>query len=267
MKLSYKQWKPLMFADKNICRKYKDTWIYLRSLKTPKTEEEKVLQWIEDGLAFRGWMFDKPIYFVSDTFLNAVIKNETKIADVLNDNWEIEHQSNENCIFVFTNGTIITHFSTSEKKQIVLVQNQKGEIIHCSEWETSTHSLGIFFTMDEKDAVRMTMGVKKLLLFKKFASVELEVIKANSRKKVDFADKGKVINEMGIDVSILDSRWFREIIRNEGFKVRGHFRLQPCKDGNGNWTRKIIYIEEFEKHGYHRRAQITIEKADISLLN
>ena len=225
------------------------------------------MRWIEDGLAFKGWMLNKPIYFVSDSFCDSVEQNDEKLTDLINENWDMIHQANENCVLVFKNGHIITQHSTDYDTQIILVQNSKGEIIHCLKWKDSTHHVGIFFTMDKDDALKFLFLTKKLLLFKKFASVELEIIKANSRKKVDFAEKGKVINEMGIDVSLLDSRWFREIIRNEGFKVRGHFRLQPCKDENGNWTRKIIYIEEFEKHGYHRRAQITIEKEDVSFLN
>ena len=66
-----------------------------------------------------------------------------------------------------------------------------------------------------------------LILFKKYASVELVTVEAGKKKKVDGVDNGKVLNEMGVDVTLLDSSWFREIIRNEGFKVRGHFRLQP----------------------------------------
>ena len=68
-------------------------------------------------------------------------------------------------------------------------------------------------------------------------------------------DKSDVIeNKSGLRIKYIDSRWLREIIRTEGFKVRGHFRLQPMKDEDGEWTRKLIYINEFEKHGYHRRA-------------
>ncbi len=66
---------------------------------------------------------------------------------------------------------------------------------------------------------------------------------------------GQVIrNNTQFPISYVDSSWIREIIRTEGFKVRGHFRLQPYKK-DGEWTKKLIYINEFEKHGYHRRAR------------
>ena len=38
--------------------------------------------------------------------------------------------------------------------------------------------------------------------------------------------------------------------------VSGHFRLQPKKDENGEWTRELIYIEPYAKKGYHRLAKV-----------
>ena len=94
--------------------------------------------------------------------------------------------------------------------------------------------------------------------FLKYADVEVINVYGNQRKQLP--DKSDVIeNKSGVRVQYIDSRWLREIIRLEGFKVRGHFRLQPIKDEEGEWTRKLIYINEFEKHGYHRRALKMLE--------
>ena len=90
-------------------------------------------------------------------------------------------------------------------------------------------------------------------IFLKYADVEVVTVYGKQRKVLP--DKSDVIeNKSGLRIKYIDSRWLREIIRTEGFKVRGHFRLQPMKDEDGEWTRKLIYINEFEKHGYHRRA-------------
>ena len=90
-------------------------------------------------------------------------------------------------------------------------------------------------------------------IFLKYADVEVVNVFGNQRKSLP--DKSDVIeNKSGVRIQYIDSRWLREIIRAEGFKVRGHFRLQPIKNEDGDWTRKLIYINEFEKHGYHRRA-------------
>lgn len=32
--------------------------------------------------------------------------------------------------------------------------------------------------------------------------------------------------------------------------------LQPKKNDKGEWIKELIYINEFEKHGYHRQAKI-----------
>ena len=95
-----------------------------------------------------------------------------------------------------------------------------------------------------------------ILFFKKYGNVDLEIIPAKQTVKKPKLLFGKVNNFMGIDVRVLDSRWFTTICRDEGFLVSGHFRLQPCKDENGEWTRKLIYINPYAKHGYHRLAPI-----------
>lgn len=90
-------------------------------------------------------------------------------------------------------------------------------------------------------------------LFKKYADVE--TVEAKKNKKVRLPDGDKLLVESSIPMTYTDCSWFREIIRREEFMVRGHFRLQPYKK-DGEWTKKLIYIEPFQKHGYTRRAKI-----------
>ena len=52
------------------------------------------------------------------------------------------------------------------------------------------------------------------------------------------------------------TNYFTEYIRDEDFKVSGHLRLQSYKNKDGEISRKLIYINEFVKHGYHRKATI-----------
>lgn len=89
-------------------------------------------------------------------------------------------------------------------------------------------------------------------MFSKYAEVETIDVNAKSRVK-KYGDK--VVNELDFDVTTLDSKWFRNIVRSEGFAVRGHFRLQP-KKVNGEWTKELIWINDFEKHGYTSKARI-----------
>lgn len=97
--------------------------------------------------------------------------------------------------------------------------------------------------------------------FKRYAKVETIEMSKSNRKVTD--DKGeKYLNETDYDVTVLDSKWFREIVRDEDFEVRGHFRLQPKKK-DGEWTKELIWIEDFIKHGYHRKAKVDIYNNQI----
>lgn len=102
--------------------------------------------------------------------------------------------------------------------------------------------------------------LKCFLLMEKYAKVEIKDIAGKSKVKGD-KKSDKIINQTDYNVQVRDCTWFTAICRNEGFKVKGHFRLQPKKNENGEWVKVLIYINEFEKHGYHRIAKI--EKEDV----
>ena len=98
-----------------------------------------------------------------------------------------------------------------------------------------------------------------LEMFKKYAATEtILVYNKTERNLPDGSDR--IQNKSGMSVKFLDSRWLREIIRLEGFKVRGHFRIQNCKNDDGEWIKKLVYINEYQKHGYHRRALRDIQE-------
>lgn len=102
-----------------------------------------------------------------------------------------------------------------------------------------------------------TMGnLSNILNFMRMVEVEVKEISQRAGRKYNGRDD-KYFNESDLHVKIMDSTWFTELIRSEGFKVRGHFRLQPC--GQNLCERKLIWIDDFEKNGYHRRAQKDIE--------
>lgn len=92
------------------------------------------------------------------------------------------------------------------------------------------------------------MLLYKLMCFLYLTENEEQIIPAKTR----FGTKksGKVVNRLDVPITIVTSKWNITVIRNEGFTVSGHFRLQPTKQGH-----KMIYIEPFQKHGYIRRAK------------
>lgn len=93
-----------------------------------------------------------------------------------------------------------------------------------------------------------------ILLFKQFAEVETKEIGGKDNPKKAKVGAEKYLNETDTTVNILDCNWFTTIVRSKGFGVKGHFRMQPC--GEGMRQRKLIYIEDFVKQGYSRKAKI-----------
>jgi len=83
-------------------------------------------------------------------------------------------------------------------------------------------------------------------MFKSYAQVETKILLPNSKTKGILC---KYVNQTKLKLTYLDSKWFTNLVKSDGFNVRGHFRLQPMKK-NGEWTKELIWIAEFEKTGY-----------------
>lgn len=90
------------------------------------------------------------------------------------------------------------------------------------------------------------------LCLRKWAEVEIKEITTMIKKEVKKQKKTVVVSEPGLSYFTFDSKWYTELCNNNDFNVSGHFRLQPYGDG----SRRLIYINEFVKHGYHRKASI-----------
>jgi hypothetical protein len=116
-------------------------------------------------------------------------------------------------------------------------------------------STGIIFKggaiLDQNYVWGVLAGVILLHLFQQYAKVETKYLPPKQKTK-DF--HCKYINDTDFGVTELDCRWFTTLVQSEGFKVRGHFRLQP-KKVNGEWTKELIWINDFQKNGYTYQAR------------
>lgn len=89
-----------------------------------------------------------------------------------------------------------------------------------------------------------------MICFIKYCPVETKFVDAGRREK---HVGQKYVNETKERIEILDSTWFTNIVRSEGFQVGGHFRMQAF---GKDWSEKrLIWVEPFEKHGYTRKAR------------
>ncbi len=90
------------------------------------------------------------------------------------------------------------------------------------------------------------------LCLRQWAEVQLVKNTTIIKKEIKKNKKTQVVTEPGLDYYKFDSKWYTEISNDESFLVSGHFRLQPYGDG----SRRLIWINEFTKKGYHRKATI-----------
>lgn len=87
-------------------------------------------------------------------------------------------------------------------------------------------------------------------LFLQFARLETKILPPS--RQIWDGPICKYNNKTKSDITIVDSTWFTTLIKSDGFKVRGHFRLQPYKEQG----KKLIWIQDFEKHGYTIKARM-----------
>lgn len=104
---------------------------------------------------------------------------------------------------------------------------------------------------DDKDKNYWQIWIISFLLFKKYCDIETkEVSPKNRRAKVA---GNKYLNETDKRIKILDATWFTNLVVSGAFGVSGHLRWQ--RYGPNNSLKKLIWIDEFEKEGYTRKAK------------
>lgn len=110
-----------------------------------------------------------------------------------------------------------------------------------------------------RDYINMVLDY---LCLRQWAEVQLGERSTIVKKEIKKNKKILTVIESGLDFYIFDSKWYTEISNDESFQVSGHFRLQPYGDGK----KRLIWINEFTKKGYHRKATIDkVKDGDITL--
>lgn len=100
------------------------------------------------------------------------------------------------------------------------------------------------------------------LCLRKWAEVEIAEVKTKVKEEIKKGKKSIIVTKDGLSYFIFDSKWYTEVCNNNDFNVSGHFRLQRYGDG----SRRLIYINEFVKHGYHRKALIDkVKDGELSI--
>lgn len=193
-------------------------------------------------------------YYLTKPFISAIIKALPKITE---NNLHINNPKSD-CGTMIIDGGVV-----------VYLINPSDNIIKLSLFSFSKESLTAYAIMtndgkiygnfpinkngqivDDKEALDdWVQSLLTSIYFIHNCEIDTVVLKPNQKHR----EMGvKYFNESKSDVTILDCKWFTELIRTTPFTVNGFFRWQPC--GVKNTKRKLIWIEPFEKKGYHRKA-------------
>jgi hypothetical protein len=204
--------------------------------------------------------FIQDINIVSKSFADASTKAFHKLFDLWND-CVVNDISDfiVNGTYIIDNAVYMIHYETkqgSESQSIALyvfdrygmprylyIHNENG----INGWISQQENID----SKEKDKIENILlnrlaQVIVLSMFKSYAEVETKTLFAKTKKKESY---NKYVNDTDLNLTFIDSKWFTSIVKSEGFSVRGHFRLQPKKK-NGEWTKELIWVNEFNKLGY-----------------
>lgn len=217
--------------------------------------------------------FSKDIFIVSSAFANAADKSRNKLIHLYKD---IVQNNKEDVIIegtiVFKHGVYMLYMDIKKDSDYVNVIfymfSKEGALLGIKFIETFedadkcvalTWLSYLYGITDKKKAQEYVDNIYldciSIFAFKKYADVEIKIIPSKSKTK---HGEHKYINETDLKITYLDSKWFTTIVKSDGFAVSGHFRLQPCKE-LGCWTKKLIYINEFQKSGYTAPARKLVQ--------
>jgi hypothetical protein len=224
-----------------------------------RAEDMSLLQDMEMGV---GWanhskMF-KNIKFISKAFLISLDQCLVKLTECD----EVFHgEYSDSVVFIRKRENKKTEtycadfvFKDGETDKMIMYYFQDDALIMFTDTTSNKHYVhpgakyidGVSFMPDSECLRYQVQEVFFLFLFTKFAKLETKTV-FPKRKQVFNGEK--YLNNTDFVITQLDSKWFTNLVKSEGFNVRGHFRLQPYKK-DGQWTRELIWIDEFQKTGY-----------------
>lgn len=213
--------------------------------------------------------FSSNVRYISKTFYEAYNKSVPKLAAVL----DSEPMLASGTLIYSPNGgennTIFYHLSATGKgidfriKGIIMVFTSQvdkdkpalGLLVHRGE-----EGIKEYISKKAKDEgitdMTILADIYTLLLFIKYCDIETKLIDPKKSRREVVAGQ-KYLNETDKRVTILDCTWFTNLVVSGAFGVSGHLRWQPY--GPGLKGKKLIWIDEFQKEGYTRKAKVTIQ--------
>lgn len=197
----------------------------------------------------------KFIYFSQDMANRVTSTFAKKVLTLIKDNW-IKIKTG----IVIVNDQISAYFFNNGREiSIALhVSDHVEDVVKISRSLERDELIGMSIIIEEKDgsasAYSFPIYILCLLFLRDYAEHEVKYVHSGHKKEKIGIKREKVFNSSPVKVECIDSNWFTTIIRSDGFSVKGHFRMQPY--GEKLKYRKLIWINDFEKTGYTKKAKM-----------
>lgn len=193
-------------------------------------------------------------YHFSQSITELAVKNFDKLRHL------IPEVKSGNKAIVFNNGFYYEYFIKSFKEDRVtqirmrLMNIPKEVVCHFLHNHNNNFVLKLPEELIEQNdnIASICKEIICIELFTQYSDINIKILKPN--RQIWDGVNCLYNNKTQSDINIVDLTWFTTLVKSDGFKVRGHFRLQPC--GEGLKERKLIWINEFQKEGYTREAKI-----------
>lgn len=188
-------------------------------------------------------------YFITKPFEEAVAKSFPKIRF----NY-LKYDKPDAGVFFFDYGFTLYLINPPDKKiKASFFSFSKTALISFASIDLNGDDVtGMSASESEDEVANLSATTMALYYFINECEID-EVVVQPGKKHGKAGSPDNLMNETDQKITILDCKWFTNIIRDTPFLVNGHFRWQPC--GPGRTKRKLIWISEFQKEGYHTHAK------------
>lgn len=266
MNITYKNYSILKRINEGILSKYGDYPIVEKDLeifhKQPMIDNYLRNVWYESISDFKS-----EILFVSNSFKRNVDLHEKSLIKLIQsiDNLTVKG------VFMYNNFIIcadikLENHELVKENLLCFHKNEAPIIVSTIDYDTKNGFKWISSVFDEENSNKNSFNynhIEKITngflaevcffyLMKSYAQVETKELKPKQKLR-DISCK--YMNNTNMNITYLDSKWFTNLVKSDGFNVRGHFRLQPKKK-EGVWTKELIWINDFQKTGYTAPAKI-----------
>lgn len=221
---------------------------------------------------------------VMPSFADIMFKSHKSFDKIMPDLFEKFSKSEECGILLFRkNETIVYGFGGNELHRWCFTEHDGKSVFNFYSCNVSTkESIGVGMpqsliadnclfsgTLEQRQQFIASYAnfISSYVAVKKYVKVETVVIPQGKFTEIDgtpleYVEKKKVLNLLGQEVIVMDSRWFRTIVNDNDIYVRGFWRMQNKKNEFGEWYKELIFVDPFVRHGYHRNALVEDERDD-----